>query len=179
MDYRNAKFNAVGTIDLEYNHPVRGWEPFTANPHDVEQLGRDLHALALAGEVAPYVEPVQSFEEHREAKLAALRAKRWQVETGGVSVAGATVRSDEVSQGKIGNAVALFREDPLMTMVDFEAQPGVWVTLDQATMTAVGIAVGRHVQACFSHARILSEAITAAEDQAALDAIDIDSGWPG
>ena len=57
MDYRNAAYNAVGTIDLEYNHPVRGWEPFTANPNDVEQHGRDLYALALQGDVAPYVEP--------------------------------------------------------------------------------------------------------------------------
>lgn len=52
MNYpaRNPKRNAAGTIDLEIEHPVHGWLPFTASPHDVEQHGRDLYARAVAGE---------------------------------------------------------------------------------------------------------------------------------
>lgn len=49
------------TIDCELEHPEHGWIPFTANPNDVEQLGRDVFAALVsgaAGPVAPYVAPV-------------------------------------------------------------------------------------------------------------------------
>ena len=51
---RNARYNVFGTVDLEYNHPKYGWVWFTASPNDIEDLGRELHALALKGTVAPY-----------------------------------------------------------------------------------------------------------------------------
>lgn len=54
MTIRNARHAAGGMIDCEYNHPKFGWVPFTANPNDVEQLGRDLYAAAVAaGGIAP------------------------------------------------------------------------------------------------------------------------------
>lgn len=59
MEWRNAHYNAEGTIDCEVNHPVFGWIPFTASPDDIEQSGRELYAAILAdGNVAPYVPPV-------------------------------------------------------------------------------------------------------------------------
>ena len=48
MNYRNACFNDIGTIDCEVEHPVRGWMPFTASPDDVEPFGREMYALLLA-----------------------------------------------------------------------------------------------------------------------------------
>lgn len=60
MDARNPAYNAFGTIDLEVEHPRLGWIPFTASPDDAEQLGRDLHTAALAGDfgaIAAYVAP--------------------------------------------------------------------------------------------------------------------------
>ena len=54
MNIRNARHAAGGMIDCEYNHPKFGWVPFTANPNDVEQLGRDLYDAAVAaGGIAP------------------------------------------------------------------------------------------------------------------------------
>lgn len=120
-----------------------------------------------------------TFAQRQASMRAAVRARRWQAETGGIVVAGAPIRTDEGSRGNITGAVALFDNDPTLTAIDFEAQPGIWVTLDEATMRAIGVAVGRHVQACFSHARALDEALAAATTDAALDAIDIEAGWPG
>ncbi|CAH1657239.1 conserved hypothetical protein [Hyphomicrobiales bacterium] len=117
-------------------------------------------------------------DEMKADKLTALAQRRWEAETGGITVAGALIRTDATSQAKITGAVSLFQADPTLTSIDWEAQPGVFVALDAATMTAIGIAVGRHVQACFSRGRVLSEAITAAITLAALDAIDINQGWP-
>ncbi|HEY9215904.1 MAG TPA: DUF4376 domain-containing protein [Ancylobacter sp.] len=123
-------------------------------------------------------DPATLLEARRSALRSALANKRWQVETGGVSVGGVPVRSDYTSQSKIAGAVSLFGADPTMTIIDFEAQPGVWVEIDAATMSAIGIAVGRHVQACFSRAKVLSAEIVAALDAATLDTIDINAGWP-
>jgi hypothetical protein len=130
------------------------------------------------GEVETVELPALTLNEAKAAAMAAIRSKRWAVETGGVVINGATIRTDETSQMKLNGAVALFANDPTLTAVDWEAQPGVWVQVDAATMKAIGVAAGRHVQACFSHARALSEAVNAAADQAALDAIDIGAGWP-
>jgi hypothetical protein len=49
INARNPKFSSENTIDLEFEHPVYGWVPFTANPDDVEPLGRELYALAYSG----------------------------------------------------------------------------------------------------------------------------------
>lgn len=88
-------------------------------------------------------------------------AKRWEVETGGVSIAGTQVRTDEKSQAKITGAIQLLAADPTITSIDWEAQPGVWEALDADTMKTIGIAVGRHVQACFSTLKAVQEEITA------------------
>lgn len=122
--------------------------------------------------------PPVSLEDRKAAKLAALAAKRWEVETGGVTVEGSVIRTDAVSQAKLTGAVTLAQSDQTLNSIDWEAQPGVWVTLDPPTIVAMGVTVGRFVQACFSRAKVLSQAITAAADQAALDAIDINTGWP-
>lgn len=37
MEFRNATFNATGTIDVEINHPKLGWVPYTASPDDPEE----------------------------------------------------------------------------------------------------------------------------------------------
>lgn len=55
-----AKYNADGSIDLEYNHPQYGLIPFTASPDDVEELGRELYQRALNGEfggIEPHTPP--------------------------------------------------------------------------------------------------------------------------
>lgn len=57
MEYRNAFYNAVGTINCEINHPKLGWIPFTASPDDPEPSGRAIYALVSKGEVGDYVPP--------------------------------------------------------------------------------------------------------------------------
>ena len=72
MNIRNARHAAGGMIDCEYEHPKFGWIPFTANPADVEPLGREIHAEALKGAIEPEREKSQAqidFEEAR-AKVA-------------------------------------------------------------------------------------------------------------
>ena len=56
MNFRNAQYNAFGTIDCEIEHPVYGWIPFTASPEDVEPIGAEVFNAAKAS-AAAYVEP--------------------------------------------------------------------------------------------------------------------------
>jgi hypothetical protein len=46
MKYRNAKYNELGSIDCEIDHPEYGWIPFTASPHDCEEHGRKIFEQA-------------------------------------------------------------------------------------------------------------------------------------
>lgn len=108
---------------------------------------------------------------------AQVRELRWQHETGGIMVGEVPIRTDEKSQAKIAGAVSLFDNDPTLLSVAWEAQPGLFATLDEATVRAVGVAVGRHIQACFARSKELCEAIAAA-DREALLALDLTEGWP-
>lgn len=58
--FRNATYASADgqLIDMEIEHPFYGWLPFTARTDDVEQLGRDLFAAALEGEVSAYTPPI-------------------------------------------------------------------------------------------------------------------------
>lgn len=98
-------------------------------------------------------EEVAEVEAGRTADLAAyVNQRRWELETGGIEVAGAPIRTDEQSQAKIQGAFQLAQQDPEVE-IDWEAQPGQWVTLDAPTMIGIGLAAARHVQRCFSAAR--------------------------
>jgi hypothetical protein len=81
MNYRLAKFNGVGGIDCEIEHPVYGWIPYTATEDDPEESGRALYATMLAGTVAAYVPPVETLDQRaaavRAQRDALLRASDW------------------------------------------------------------------------------------------------------
>lgn len=46
MKIRNPIYTKNNLIDCEIEHPALGWIPFTANPNDVEELGRVIFAEA-------------------------------------------------------------------------------------------------------------------------------------
>lgn len=155
------------------------FDPLTQACHEVlpEWIGDDLVQRWKVTDLDPA--QVAELLEARKAEMReAVRAQRWQVETSGVNIGGVIVQSGETSQAKIQGANLLFELDPSLAAVDWEAQPGVWTSVDRDTVRMMGVLIGRHVQACFSHARALHEAIGAAPDHAALDAINIYQGWP-
>ena len=55
MEFRNAKYNAAGTIDCEIDHPRYGWIPITIDETEYP----DLYPLVLASEPAAYVAPAE------------------------------------------------------------------------------------------------------------------------
>lgn len=109
-------------------------------------------------------------------RLAALAARRFAAETGGVTVAGMPVETGRATQAILTGARILAKENSAYA-VDWKTAAG-FVTLDAAAIIAAADAVAAHVQACFSNEKAIAAEIAAAADAAAVAAVDIDAGWP-
>lgn len=101
-------------------------------------------------------------------------AKRYAIETGGITVAGAHVATDRASQSMITGAVVRAQLDPAST-ASFKAESG-FVTLTATQMLGVGVAVAAHVQACFA----AEAAVLAKIESGAIKTLaDVDAAtWP-
>jgi hypothetical protein len=109
----------------------------------------------------------------RKAELAAIRYAK---EVGGIVVGGIAVTTDRETQAKLIAARILAKENASYT-VNWKTAAG-FVSLNATVIVAVADGVGAHIQACFDREATLSAAIDAAANQAALDAIDLTTGWP-
>jgi hypothetical protein len=64
MKYRNPKYTVDGRIDCEIEHPDYGWIPFTADPNDPEEYGRNLfEQIKSVGNITAYAAPPGPSEE--------------------------------------------------------------------------------------------------------------------
>jgi hypothetical protein len=113
----------------------------------------------------------------RALRIQQVREVRAQHETAGIVVSGIPIPSDERIQNRLANALQAFAVDDELVTVDWEFGFGQFATMDQATVAAIGVALSRHIQACFSRSRELITAIQAG-DRAAVLALDITTGWP-
>ena len=117
----------------------------------------------------------------KEAKIAALRALRrsktlfMTYTFGGVTYT--DVPADYALSAVTGTILAAQLSAPDEPFW-WELKPGVNIQWYVADAEAYGIAIRAHIQACFDNCVDLGTAINAAADQAALDAIDITTGWP-
>lgn len=119
-----------------------------------------------------------SLEELKAQKKDLVTDIRWNIETGGITLAdGTRILTGIEDQNRIATSIQGMR-DAGTASVDFKAASG-WVTLTLEQLVAVSVAIVAHVEACFSHERALYEAIDAAVDVETLGAIDINAGWPG
>ncbi len=121
--------------------------------------------------------PPPTLEEIRTAKLASLAAYRWQRETAGITVGGVVIKTDRESQSLLNGALKLFDLDPVLGGIDWKGE-NRWVLVNKATLEAVGLAVGAHVQACFTREKVHAEAIEALTTAEAIEAYDFTTGWP-
>lgn len=118
-----------------------------------------------------------TLEDLRDAKLAALAEKRWQVETSGIAISGMPIFTDDRSKLMITGARIKADADANFT-TQWVAADGSIVTLAAAQIIGISDAVLAHVDACFARFAVLAMAIQVAADEAALDAIDINADWP-
>lgn len=127
---------------------------------------------------APFVPELAEAKTRLWNEVKAARARH---EEGGCATSLGRVDTDADSQRKVSGSVQMAMIahaagapfEIMWTMQDNSEVPH-----DAAAMIAMGLAVGGHVSACHAAARSLWTAIDAAADLAAVDAIDINQGWP-
>lgn len=119
----------------------------------------------------------------RRAELpATITADRDRREAAGFPYQGKVMDSTPLSVQRITAAalaaqVALAAGQPFS--LDWTCADNSTLTLDAAGIIGMPVALAKHAAALHAHARNLKAAVAAAVDQAELDAIDIQSGWPG
>ena len=110
-----------------------------------------------------------TLDELKAKKRAEMAAARYAAEISGVTLSGATIRTDRESQALITGAALAASHDENYS-VTWKAKNG-FVTLNSAQIIAVAQAVRAHVEACFDREAELQTAIEAAETAEALDEI--------
>lgn len=159
----NIPVDAIKLTDPEYRALLDG-----------QAQGKPIKANANG---RPYNEepPPRTLDQAKADKLAALAAKRFVVETGGVTVAGTVVKTDRESQATLTGAWVRAQRNPAVS-IQWKGAAG-WVTVGAAEIEAMADAVGDHVQACFDHEKALADEIAALTTISAVDSFDIESGW--
>ena len=101
-------------------------------------------------------------------------AYRYDVETGGVEVAGAMIQTDRQSQSTVTSAYSAAIINPLV-VIDWKGTNG-WIQIGSAEITAIATAVSNHVQSCFTKEKLLSEKIDTLADSV-LYTFDVETEW--
>lgn len=162
----SARFANPGDSQAVIATHTNGSEFQTSVDSDVE--GGIVAFLADGGTVGAYVEPIRSKDE----LLLYAADKRWQVETGGITVAGIAIPTDDRAKLLInGASLGMADTDTAMFVSGTTA-----AELTGAQFTAFNSAIIAHVQACFAvqsvvMADIESDTITTTAE---IDAAD----WP-
>ena len=127
-------------FDLDGIQYPRNWLKFSTEA--------DRSALNITWEADPPApEPPPPTKDQLLAQSA---AKRWEIETGGITVNGTPVPTDERTRGVLTAGYVKATADANYQITDWKVGPGVYTTLDAATIIAMANAVEAHVQACFS-----------------------------
>jgi hypothetical protein len=117
-------------------------------------------------DLRPYAEPASTPDL---LKVYAADLK-WRKATGGVTVAGHSVASDDNAQSKIANAKTAFDNGTLTGTIPFKTLGG-FIDADAATVTAIYAALVAHVQASYAAEQAAAAAIDAGT-AATFDAVD-------
>ena len=151
----------IDNCGLPY-HVTADDEIFTA----VDQYA-NAHPDEVTEEKAP---PAPTLAELKTAKKAELARARYAAECGGITFAGAAIRTDRESQALITGAALAASQDPEYSVI-WKAEGG-FVTLSAAQIIAAAQAVRDHVEACFAREAELSSAVDAAKSAKAVRAIE-------
>lgn len=146
--------------------------------NDAVDVPDALYAALIGREIEPGPDgqPRLTSVAVREALLASVTQKRWECETGGITLPGGiAVKTDTSDQLRIGSTIEGMKANGYTT-VPFKAASG-WIDLTLAQIEALRSAVAEHVRQCFIAERAHHAAIEALDD-ADLGTYDINSGWP-
>lgn len=108
---------------------------------------------------------------------AEIAAKRWEVETSGITVAATPIKTDRESQSQLSIAYASLKNG-LIADTQLKAADGSFTTVTLNSLEPITKAIATHVRACFAAEQSHNDAITLLQTQEELDSYDINDGWP-
>lgn len=114
----------------------------------------------------------QKAEQTRQALVSSIAARRWQAETGGITVNGIAIDTGRDSQALITGAAVSAMLDPSYALR--WKTPDGFVDLTGEQVIGVATAVRAHVQACFDREAELLDALEAGTFTPEM----LDEGWP-
>lgn len=122
----------------------------------------------------PYRKPVDpaTFARLQAARIEEARFRRQQLEQGGFTFMGMQIPSDRESQAMINGAVVAAQIDPTFTTV-WQVSPDHFVTLDAATILAMGKALRDHVAGAFATQAATVAQLLNAQSPADLEAASV------
>ncbi len=118
----------------------------------------------------------------RAFALAQLAANRWKAQTAGITVGGVLVDTAAQSRALVASARAHADAQAAAgtgpVSVAFKQSNGQFATLNQAQIDGIDAAFGAYLEACFANEAAIAAAVNAAPTVAAVQAVDLDTGWP-
>lgn len=114
----------------------------------------------------------QQQETDRQALRDQIAARRYEAMCAGISIAGMSVATDDVSQTRFAGAAVSAMLDPDY-VVRWKTGDGSFRLLSGAEIIGIASAVRSHVQDCYDREADLLAALDAGEP------IDPNAGWPG
>lgn len=138
---------------------------FAADPTDIEEHGRLLHAYALTLTPAAFV-------VNSDQLFAAIAERRWQAETGGLYLQGTFVNTEDRSKTLLNGSALKAMRNPAYVLRWKTPEGFVELTAEQVLYFAD--AVADFVQACFDREEELQLAVV---NNTYTDSM-LHSGWP-
>ncbi|MCK9530384.1 MAG: DUF4376 domain-containing protein [Gammaproteobacteria bacterium] len=147
----------IPTFDLQNTRSQQAPIVFGFIPDEAEELFDTLP------EFIREVDEDSFFSAFKEELKERARTKRIQMEQGGVMVNDSVIGTTIEDQNRVTGMATTLMIDPDMESIDFEYSPGQWINISREVGLAIGVAVARHVQHCFSWCRNVHEQIDSME----------------
>jgi hypothetical protein len=101
----------------------------------------------------------KSVEQVKQQKLQEIATKRYEKETGGITLGESKITTDRQTQATITSALLRLQRKP-EELIDWKGEAG-WTQLNKAAVEVIADAVGDHVQACFTAEKNAVQALEA------------------
>jgi hypothetical protein len=135
-----------------------------------EQAAQVVVPALGSGQITPPGAASVTIDSAKAAKLDEIAAWRYGVETAGVTLGEATIRTDRESQAQITSAYTSLKNG-LLASVNWKDANGQWVALTLAQIEPIAAAIAQHVQSCFNAEMALAEQVNAAQSIEAVNAV--------
>jgi len=117
--------------------------------------------VAAGNVITPYIPPLvdDSYPPTIPNLISYAANKRYTLETGGITINGVSVDTSRDSQAMI-NGAYIYITTSGAPSIAYKSDSG-WITMDAATIKAIALAIGQHVQNCFLSEQAIDIAINA------------------